>query len=65
MRWPDRSRTFKLCIDVAADTVMRGMCPHSSEIERRIGEDAPGIPAETVFAETVFAEGRARLQKRS
>ena len=32
----------------------------AAEIERRIGENAPGIPAETVFA-----EGRARLQKRS
>ena len=30
------------------------------EIERRIAEDAPGIPAETVFA-----EGRARLKNRS
>jgi hypothetical protein len=30
----------------------------AAEIERRIGENAPGIPAETVFA-----EGRARLQK--
>jgi len=30
------------------------------EIERRVAENAPGIPAETVFA-----EGRARLQKRS
>lgn len=29
------------------------------EIERRIEENAPGVPAETVFA-----EGRARLQKR-
>ncbi|HET7502697.1 MAG TPA: addiction module protein [Kofleriaceae bacterium] len=32
----------------------------AAEIERRIGENEPGIPAETVFA-----EGRARLQKRS
>jgi hypothetical protein len=32
----------------------------AAEIEHRIGENAPGIPAETVFA-----EGRARLQKRS
>lgn len=32
----------------------------ATEIERRIGEDAPGIPAETVFA-----EGRARLKNRS
>ncbi len=32
----------------------------ASEIERRVEENAPGIPAETVFA-----EGRARLQKRS
>lgn len=32
----------------------------AAEIERRIDENAPGIPAETVFA-----EGRARLQKRS
>lgn len=32
----------------------------ASEIERRVAENAPGIPAETVFA-----EGRARLQKRS
>lgn len=31
----------------------------AAEIERRIDENAPGIPA------TVFAEGRARLQKRS
>jgi putative addiction module component (TIGR02574 family) len=31
----------------------------AAEIERRIDENAPGIPAETVFA-----EGRARLQKR-
>lgn len=30
----------------------------AAEIERRIGENAPGIPTETVFA-----EGRARLQK--
>jgi putative addiction module component (TIGR02574 family) len=30
------------------------------EIERRIAENEPGVPAETVFA-----EGRARLQKRS
>lgn len=30
------------------------------EIERRIEENAPGIPAETVLA-----EGRARLHKRS
>ena len=29
------------------------------EIERRIDEDAPGIPADIVFS-----EGRARLQKR-
>ncbi len=32
----------------------------AAEIERRIAEDAPGIPAETVFA-----EGRARLKNRS
>lgn len=32
----------------------------AAEIERRIAEDAPGIPAETVFA-----EGRARLKHRS
>ena len=32
----------------------------ASEIERRVEENAPGIPAETVFA-----DGRARLQKRS
>ena len=32
----------------------------ASEIERRVTENAPGVPAETVFA-----EGRARLQKRS
>jgi hypothetical protein len=32
----------------------------ASEIERRVEESAPGIPAETVFA-----EGRARLQKRT
>jgi hypothetical protein len=32
----------------------------ASEIERRVAENAPGIPADTVFA-----EGRARLQKRS
>jgi hypothetical protein len=32
----------------------------ASEIEQRVKENAPGIPAETVFA-----EGRARLQKRS
>jgi putative addiction module component (TIGR02574 family) len=31
----------------------------AAEIDRRIEENAPGIPAETVFA-----EGRARLQKR-
>jgi hypothetical protein len=31
-----------------------------AEVERRIGENEPGIPAETVFA-----EGRARLQKLS
>lgn len=31
-----------------------------TEIERRVEEHAPGIPAETVFA-----EGHARLQKRS
>jgi hypothetical protein len=30
------------------------------EIERRVTENAPSIPAEAVFA-----EGRARLQKRS
>lgn len=29
----------------------------TDEIQRRIGENAPGIPAETVFA-----EGRARLK---
>lgn len=32
----------------------------ASEIERRVADNAPGVPAETVFA-----EGRARLQKRS
>jgi hypothetical protein len=32
----------------------------ASEIERRARENAPGVPAETVFA-----EGRARLHKRS
>ncbi len=32
----------------------------ASEIERRVDENAPGVSAETVFA-----EGRARLQKRS
>ena len=32
----------------------------ATEIERRVAENAPGIPAETVFA-----EGRARLHKRS
>ena len=32
----------------------------AAEIERRIDENAPGI-----LAETVFAEGRMRLQKRS
>jgi putative addiction module component (TIGR02574 family) len=32
----------------------------ASEIERRIHEDEPGVPAEAVFA-----EARARLQKRS
>lgn len=32
----------------------------AAEIERRIEENAPGIPAETVFAEI-----RARLQNRS
>jgi hypothetical protein len=32
----------------------------ASEIERRVDENATGVPAETVFA-----EGRARLQKRS
>lgn len=32
----------------------------AAEIERRIGENAPGISAETVFS-----EGRARLQKLS
>lgn len=32
----------------------------AAEIERRIGESARGIPAETVFA-----EGRPRLQNRS
>jgi putative addiction module component (TIGR02574 family) len=32
----------------------------ASEIERRIDENAPGIPAEAVFAEI-----RSRLQKRS
>ena len=32
----------------------------AAEIERRIAEDAPGIPAETVFARI-----RARLQNRS
>jgi hypothetical protein len=31
----------------------------AADIERRIAENAPGIPADTVFA-----EGRARLQKR-
>lgn len=31
----------------------------AAEIEQRIEENAPGIPAETVFA-----EGRARLPKR-
>ena len=32
----------------------------AAEIERRIAENAPGVPAETVFAEI-----RARLQNRS
>jgi putative addiction module component (TIGR02574 family) len=32
----------------------------AAEIERRVAENAPGVPAETVLA-----EGRARLQKRS
>jgi hypothetical protein len=32
----------------------------ASEIERRAEEDAPGVPAATVFG-----EGQARLQKRS
>lgn len=32
----------------------------AAEIERRIEENSPGIPSETVFA-----EGRARLQKRA
>ncbi|MBL0214248.1 MAG: addiction module protein [Myxococcales bacterium] len=32
----------------------------AAEIERRIDENAPGIPADTVFA-----EGRARLHNRS
>ncbi len=32
----------------------------AEEIERRIAENAPGIPAETVFA-----EGRARLKNRA
>jgi putative addiction module component (TIGR02574 family) len=32
----------------------------ASELERRVNEDEPGVPAETVFSET-----RARLQKRS
>jgi putative addiction module component (TIGR02574 family) len=31
----------------------------AAELERRIEENAPGIPAETVFA-----EGRTRLKKR-
>jgi hypothetical protein len=31
----------------------------AAEIQQRIEENAPGIPAETVFA-----EGRSRLQKR-
>ncbi len=31
----------------------------AAEIERRVDEDVPGIPAESVFS-----EGRARLQKR-
>ena len=31
----------------------------AAEIERRVGEIAPGIPAETVFA-----EGRARLHQK-
>jgi hypothetical protein len=30
----------------------------ANEVERRIAENAPGIPAETVFA-----EGRARIGK--
>ncbi len=32
----------------------------AEEIERRVEENEPGVPAETVFA-----EGRARLQKRT
>lgn len=32
----------------------------ASEIERRIDEDAPGVPSDGVFS-----EARARLQKRS
>ena len=32
----------------------------ANEIERRVEENGPGIPADAVFA-----EGRARLQKRS
>lgn len=66
---------LKLPIDErseAAEVLLRSLEPEPEEpeavvaaawaveIERRIRENAPGIPAETVFA-----EGRARLQKLS
>lgn len=43
-----------------ADDDAEAAAAWATEIERRIVENAPGIAAETVFA-----EGRARLQKKS
>jgi hypothetical protein len=46
--------------DEPADDPAEVAASWAAEIERRIAEDAPGVPAATVFA-----AGRAQLAKRS